>query len=134
MYVTNIYPCVGTTCTAKDRWNWFGCTLTSAVFSGVYVGGAEPGIVRASCMWCPSRQWKPNSLFLVHFQVQQAQCNPDQPEYLAPRDFFVGGSIEIHKRLYHITGCDRFVLTHMEAHPGDYDAAVVEATRVLFAN
>jgi len=70
---------------------------------------------------------------ILSFQrVARTGCNPDQPQFLEPRDFYVGGEIEIYKRTYSVYGCDKFVLSYIDANQHEFTPSAIEATRALF--
>jgi len=70
---------------------------------------------------------------LAYRLVNRPGCNPDKPEYLKPVHFYVGSKVEIFKRTYVISGCDRAVLNFMEANPEGYPAGAIDATKAVFA-
>jgi hypothetical protein len=69
---------------------------------------------------------------LAYQQVARPGCNPDKPEYVGPSDFYVGGQMEIFKKFFNITGCDRAVLNFMEENPQYYTAKAMADTKALF--
>lgn len=67
--------------------------------------------------------------FLSSRKVPRAGCNPNKPEYLGPKDFWIGGIVPVYAHRFKITGADLYVYRYMQSHPEQFTSEIIETLK-----